>query len=63
MRRWEEMMAHPRYVQYLDQDNSVRLSKAFVDQLGNTMRLELDKLKGGMDGRDVDILKQIAILK
>lgn len=63
MRRWEEMMAHPRYVQYLDKDNSVKLSQAFVDQLGSTMRLELDKLKQNMDGRDLELLKQIAVLK
>jgi hypothetical protein len=63
MRRWEEMMAHPRYVQYLDKDNSVKLTQAFVDQLGSTMRLELDKLKNNMDDRDLDILKQIAVLK
>jgi len=63
MRRWEEMMAHPRYVQYLDRDNSVKLSQAFVDQLGSTMRLELDKIKGNMDNRDLELLKQIASLK
>lgn len=63
MRRWEEMMAHPRYVQYLDKDNSVKLSQAFVDQLGSTMRLELDKIKGNMDERDLELLKQIATLK
>ncbi|CAI2361520.1 unnamed protein product [Moneuplotes crassus] len=63
MRRWEEMMAHPRYVQYLDRDNSVKLSQAFVDQLGSTMRLELDKIKGNMDERDLELLKQIASLK
>ncbi|CAI2361752.1 unnamed protein product [Moneuplotes crassus] len=63
MRRWEEMMANPRYVQYLDRDNSVKLSQAFVDQLGSTMRLELDKIKGNMDGRDLELLKQIASLK
>ena len=63
MRRWEEMMAHPRYVQYLDRDNSVKLTQAFVDQLGSTMRLELDKIKNNMDGRDLELLKQIAKLK
>jgi hypothetical protein len=63
MRRWEEMMAHPRHVQYLDKDNSVKLSQGFVDQLGSTMRLELDKIKGNMDERDLDLLKQIASLK
>lgn len=63
MRRWEEMMAHPRYVQYLDKDNSVKLSQAFVDQLGSTMKLELDKVKQNMDGRDLELLKQIATLK
>jgi len=63
MRRWEEMMANPRYVQYLDRDNSVKLSQAFVDQLGSTMRLELDKIKGNMDERDLELLKQIASLK
>lgn len=63
MRRWEEMMAHPRYVQYLDKDNSVKLSQAFVDQLGSTMRLELDKVKGNMDERDLELLKQISTLK
>ena len=57
------MMAHPRYVQYLDKDNSVKLSQAFVDQLGSTMRLELDKLKSNMDERDLELLKQIAVLK
>ena len=56
-------MAHPRYVQYLDKDNSVKLSQAFVDQLGSTMRLELDKLKSNMDERDLELLKQIAVLK
>lgn len=63
MRRWEEMMAHPRYVQYLDRDNSVKLSQAFVDQLGSTMRLELDKVKQNMDERDLELLKQISVLK
>jgi len=63
MRRWEELMAHPRYVQYLDRDNSVKLSQAFVDQLGSTMRLELDKLKMNMDDRDLELLKQISVLK
>ena len=57
MRRWEEMMANPRTVKYMDGDNSVRLSQAFVDQLGSTLRLELDKIKREMDGRDVDLLK------
>lgn len=63
MRRWEEMMANPRTVKYADGDNSVRLSQAFVDQLGSTLRLELDKIKREMDGRDVDLLKQISNLK
>ncbi len=63
MRRWEEMMANPRTVKYQDNDNSVRLSQAFVDQLGSTLRLELDKVKREMDGRDVDLLKQISNLK
>ena len=63
MRRWEEMMANPRTVKYQDNDNSVRLSQAFVDQLGSTLRLELDKIKREMDGRDVDLLKQISNLK
>lgn len=62
-RRWEELMAHPRYVQYLDRDNSVKLSQAFVDQLGSTMRLELDKVKNNMDDRDLELLKQISVLK
>ena len=62
-RRWEEMMAHPRYVQYLDRDNSVKLSQAFVDQLGSTMRLELDKVKNNMDSRDLELLQQISQLK
>ena len=63
MRRWEEMMANPRTVKYQDNDNSVRLSQAFIDQLGSTLRLELDKIKREMDGRDVDLLKQISNLK
>lgn len=63
MRRWEELMAHPRYVQYLDRDNSVRLSQQFVDQLGSQMRTELDKVKGDMDGRDVNLLNELLRLK
>ena len=63
LRRWEEVMRMPRYMNYVDRDDSVRLTQAFVDQLGSVMRNELDKLKVDINGQEVDLQAQVNRLK
>ena len=63
LRRWEEVMRMPRYMNYVDKDDPVRLTQAFVDQLGSVMRNELDKLKVDVNGQEVDLQAQLNRLK
>lgn len=42
-------------VQYVERDDTLKLSQNLVDHLQNAIRTELDKIKANIDMQEVDV--------
>ena len=48
-RKWEELIRTRPMVQYVERDDTLKLSQALVDHLQKALRGELDKIKSNID--------------
>ena len=48
-RKWEELMKTRPMVQYVERDDTLKLSQTLVDHLQKALRTELDKVKANID--------------
>eukprot|EP00347_Sterkiella_histriomuscorum_P019779 403340323 len=63
MRKWEDLMKTRPMVQYVERDDTLKLSQTLVDHLQKALRTELDKVKANIDTQEVDLQGQINNLK
>ena len=63
MRKWEDLMKTRPMVQYVERDDTLKLSQSLVDHLQRAIRNELDKVKANIDTNEVDLTSQITSLK
>ncbi|CDW85289.1 UNKNOWN [Stylonychia lemnae] len=63
MKKWEDLMKTRPMVQYVERDDTLKLSQALVDHLQKALRTELDKTKANIDMQEVDLQAQINHLK
>lgn len=63
IRKWEDLMKTRPMVQYVERDDTLKLSQNLVDHLQKALRIELDKVKSNVDMQEVDLQAQINALK
>ena len=57
--KWEDLMKTRPMVQYVERDDTLKLSQTLVDHLQTALRTELDKIKSNIDMQEVDLTSQI----
>jgi len=62
-RKWEDLMATKPMVQYVERDDTLKLSQSLVDHLQHSLRTELNKIRSNIDMQEVDLQSQINMLK
>ncbi len=48
-KKWEDLMKTRPFVQYVERDDTLKLSQSLVDHLQHSLRTELEKIRATID--------------